>query len=167
MLGKHPAILEMVAVGAMAMTFELRIPQAATDSLSERLDEALRSRPDLLVLERRLDQARIGQRIARSRRLPELGAQAQNEERLRGLRDIESICGPLGGSGTLSTAFAEFSTAFDELAAQPDRELIAWPDVVATSDAGILDRCGPFVDLPGALFAGGLAAWILDLAPAT
>lgn len=52
---------------------------AAADSLEARMDAALRSRPDLLALERQLEQARIGRKVARSRRLPEVGAQANYE----------------------------------------------------------------------------------------
>ena len=43
------------------------------DDLSARLEAASRTRPDLLALERRVAQARFGEKIAKSGRLPELG----------------------------------------------------------------------------------------------
>ena len=49
------------------------------DSLNARLDSAVENRQDLSALDRRIEQAEYGVRIARSRRLPEFGAGAQYE----------------------------------------------------------------------------------------
>lgn len=55
------------------------VPAGDADTLEARLESASRSRPDLLALERRVEQARYGEKIAKSGRLPELGAMAAYE----------------------------------------------------------------------------------------
>lgn len=54
-------------------------PPSGGDTLAARLEEASRQRPDLLALERRVEQARVGEKIAKSGRLPEFGAMAAYE----------------------------------------------------------------------------------------
>jgi outer membrane protein TolC len=49
------------------------------DTLAARLESASRTRPDLLALAGRVEQARYGEKIAKSGRLPELGAMAAYE----------------------------------------------------------------------------------------
>jgi outer membrane protein TolC len=51
----------------------------AGDMLAARLEEASRKRPDLLALQGRVEQARYGEKIAKSGRLPEFGAMAAYE----------------------------------------------------------------------------------------
>ena len=55
------------------------VPLPGGDTLGARLESASRSRPDLLALERRVEQARYGEKIAKSGRLPEFGAMAAYE----------------------------------------------------------------------------------------
>jgi outer membrane protein TolC len=55
------------------------VAPTAGDTLSARLEQASRSRPDLLALEIRVEQARYGEKIAKSGRLPEFGAMAAYE----------------------------------------------------------------------------------------
>jgi hypothetical protein len=51
-----------------------------------------------------------------------------------------------------------------ELVFDPDGALAATRDVVATSDAGILDRCGPWIDLVSDAVAHDVpTAWCVDL----
>jgi outer membrane protein len=54
-------------------------PRALSDDVEARVAEALAGRPDLRSLDVRLRQAELGERIARSHRLPEIGAGAQFE----------------------------------------------------------------------------------------
>lgn len=46
----------------------------------------------------------------------------------------------------------------------PDAHLRESPDVAATADAGVLDACGPWINLCG-LALGSTAAWLVDLSP--
>jgi hypothetical protein len=71
---------------------------------------------------------------------------------------------PVGNSGRLRALLAEIAEARGwtwtiEVEPSPDRSLVAAPDVVATADAWILDRCRAWIDLP-ARIAG---AWLVDL----
>jgi len=50
----------------------------------------------------------------------ELGHQAGSEERLRGLRQVESLFGSLGQGGTIAATLAGFSAALTEVGAQPE-----------------------------------------------
>jgi outer membrane protein len=54
-------------------------PAAANEDVEARIAEALANRPDLRSLDVRLRQAEVGERIARSHRLPEIGLGAQYE----------------------------------------------------------------------------------------
>jgi outer membrane protein TolC len=54
-------------------------PHRDEGTLDERLEEALATRPDLVSFERRVEQSRLGEKIARSGRLPEIGAMAGYE----------------------------------------------------------------------------------------
>ncbi|HEU4401641.1 MAG TPA: TolC family protein [Candidatus Polarisedimenticolia bacterium] len=66
-------------------------PTATAEETGILVEEALRSRPDLRALDRRIEQASLGERMARSRLLPEVGLGAQYE------RNDDS---PFGGAGS-------------------------------------------------------------------
>ncbi len=67
-----------------------------------------------------IDQVRRQQdRLIQAALERETGTAAFADERLRGLRELESVFGTLDGDGILS-AYADFSDAFTELAAQPE-----------------------------------------------
>lgn len=94
----HSALLMALGLGE-ERRFRLAPPtnltSAEDDSLSARLDSAMEDRQDLAALERRIEQAEYGVRIARSRRLPEFGAGAQYE--LNGNDPID----PMGSNWTV------------------------------------------------------------------
>jgi outer membrane protein TolC len=78
----HAALRQALGVGEdrdLTVRAPDETPGGWIDSLDARIDEALRSRPDLLAVERRVEQARLGEKIARSRRRPEIGAMAGYE----------------------------------------------------------------------------------------
>ncbi len=76
---------------------------------------------------------------------------------------------PVGNSGRLRQLLLDHANGCGqewrvELVDDPDRILIAVGDVVASGDSGVLDRCGPWIDLTGAVIAGQVGeAWIVDL----
>ncbi|MGK0360086.1 MAG: hypothetical protein ACI9U2_002393 [Bradymonadia bacterium] len=61
---------------------------------------------------------------------------------------------PVSGSGTMA-AKARALGWDAEVVPDPDPMLIAHDGVIATADAGILDRCGPWLDLTQAALIGG------------
>lgn len=76
---------------------------------------------------------------------------------------------PVSNSGRLRALLLEEAQSAGwpwevTLAAHPDAELRAFDGVVATSDGGVLDRCGAWCDVPGAVLARtGRPAWLVDL----
>ncbi|MCP3979341.1 MAG: flagellar hook-associated protein FlgK [bacterium] len=88
---------------------------------------------------------RMEDRFLQSSLEREHGRHAGQEELLRGLSQVETLFGPLEGVGSLSSALAGFSTAFDELAVQPEngaqrRAAIAAADGLAQSIRGTYQR---------------------------
>lgn len=78
---------------------------------------------------------------------------------------------PVSNSGRLRSLLLEVADHHGwpwsvELLQQPDRALVERGEVVATSDAGVLRRCGAWIDLPGAVIAASIPdAWLIDLRP--
>jgi len=75
---------------------------------------------------------------------------------------------PVSNSGRLRALLEETAAERGlpwrvELHAHPDDLLATTSDAVATADAWVLDRCGPWTDLPGALAATTPEAWVVDL----
>ena len=71
---------------------------------------------------------------------------------------------PVSNSGRLARRLRALAPWEVEVIPRPDPRLAAFEGVVATSDAGILDRCGPWFDLPGAGIARSIPdAWRVDL----
>lgn len=76
---------------------------------------------------------------------------------------------PVSNSGQLKEAIAAAGPAGlpweIALVYNPDRELVAAGDhVVASSDGWVLDHCGGWIDLPGAVIAAAAAPlWLVDL----
>lgn len=72
---------------------------------------------------------------------------------------------PVSNSGRLAEMARAADPAWDvRVVNDPDRALIAAAGAVAaTADSGVLDRCGAWVDLPGAALPAG--AWLVDLSP--
>lgn len=76
---------------------------------------------------------------------------------------------PVSNSGRLAGLIAELAASRGwawevEVTEQVDRALLAAGGCVATSDAGVLDRCGPWVSLAGEVIARRLPdAWLVDL----
>ncbi len=75
----------------------------------------------------------------------EQGRHAGSEERLRGLRQVESLFGSLDQGGTIAAALAGFSTALTEVAAQPEnlalrRSAVSAAEGLARSIRGTYDR---------------------------
>ena len=88
----------------------------------------------------------------------------------RGCRDtVWLLDRPISNSGRLAALMRNLAREHDwpfevRLVANPDRELVAASDIVATSDSGILDRCRRWVNLPGAVIRSRIPdAWIVDL----
>jgi hypothetical protein len=79
---------------------------------------------------------------------------------------------PVGNSGRTRTLFAERAASLFpvdvRLSDKVDQELAAYPDVVATSDAWILDHARAWVDLPAIVAHDeALTPWLIDLAHAS
>ena len=76
---------------------------------------------------------------------------------------------PVSNSGRLKTMIGELAEENDwpwegEVLANPDVELIAADEIIATSDSDVLDKCGQWVNLAGALIERYIApAHIVDL----
>lgn len=62
--------------------------------------------------------------------------------------------GPVKGSGALAAQVRAYAGWTAEVVRDPDPLLIAETRVIATADAGILDACGAWFDLAGAVIAG-------------
>jgi hypothetical protein len=88
---------------------------------------------------------------------------------MAGLRAAWFFDRPVSNSGRLRALLMRLAATegWDwsvELDDNPDRRLIEEGDfVAASSDAGVLDRCGSWVDLAGAVIAGLEPVWIVDL----
>jgi hypothetical protein len=78
---------------------------------------------------------------------------------------------PVSNSGRLAALLRATAAAAGRpwqvtLLDAPDPALAASPAIVATADSWILDRCGPWIDLPAAAIGAAAAdAWLIDLAP--
>jgi hypothetical protein len=76
---------------------------------------------------------------------------------------------PVSNSGRLRDLILAAATPHPwtvELPPDADRFVLDHGGIVASADGNILDRCGPWIDLPGALLSTTLAsAWIVDFAP--
>jgi hypothetical protein len=76
---------------------------------------------------------------------------------------------PISNSGRLKQSIDAMAAAAAwpwqvELVANPDRELIASPAIVATADSGVLDRCGRWFNLACEVVRASIpGAWIVDL----
>lgn len=76
---------------------------------------------------------------------------------------------PVSNSGRLSVILAAMAAERGwpwtvELEYSPDAVLARSPHVVATADAGILDRCGPWLPLARAVISETVeGAWVIDL----
>jgi hypothetical protein len=76
---------------------------------------------------------------------------------------------PVGNSGRLAAALRTLATVQRfawqvEVVDDPDRQLAAATDPIATADSVILDRGGRWIDLARRAVAGVPGAWMLDLA---
>jgi hypothetical protein len=75
---------------------------------------------------------------------------------------------PISNSGRLAALIRERAAAAGwswrvELHDNPDRLLAAATTVSATGDSAILDRCGPWIDLPAEVIRTLASPWMLDL----
>lgn len=75
---------------------------------------------------------------------------------------------PVSNSGRLAAMVRAVDPGWSaEVVPDPDRLLVQPGDVVATADAGVLDRCGAWVNLARAVVAAGVpGAFVVDLGEA-
>jgi len=101
--------------------------------------------------------------------LPAIGHVGATLSALAPARSVWLLDRPVSNSGRLrallEAAAAESGWPWEaKLAASPDRELAATDGIVATADHVVLDRCGRWFNLAGAVVQGAAPdAWVVDL----